>query len=78
MKRYLTGFLLLLAVICGLSACGKNDEKQEELKDGEYYIYYANQTYTKLRTEVCQTDERGIPVIADILLKTMQTPPQNI
>ncbi|MCD2492843.1 GerMN domain-containing protein [Lacrimispora sp. NSJ-141] len=79
MRRNLRYLLLLLAVVCGLSACGKKEAAQEELKDGEYYIYYTNQASTKLKTEVCTASAgEDVRALADFLLKKMQETPQNM
>lgn len=79
MKQCRIGLLLLLAVICSLTACGKKEEKQEALKEGEYYLYYTNQTNTRLRTEICSVDdEQDVSILANRLLRNLQEPPKNV
>ena len=41
MKR-MKYLVLLLAIVCGLSACGEKENKPVELSEGEYFLYYTN------------------------------------
>lgn len=74
-KRYL---FFLLAVLSGLLACGQTETKQEELGPGEYYLYYTNQTFTKLGTEVYRAGEEEPSLLADELLEKLQEAPKNM
>ncbi len=79
MKRSRYLFLLLAVFSWGLLACGRAETKQEELGEGEYFLYYTNQTFTKLGTEVYQAGDAAEPVyLAEALLKGMREAPKNM
>lgn len=77
MKRG-TRLFLLLIVFSGLLSCGKTETRQEEAKEGEYYLYYTNQAFTKLETEICKPEETETVALADELLGRMQEAPKNL
>ncbi|MCI8504890.1 MAG: GerMN domain-containing protein [Lachnospiraceae bacterium] len=78
MKRSIYLTLLLAFCLCGLFGCGQDETKQEELKAGEYYLYYTNQTFTKLGVEVYQAETKEPVLLADALLSRMQEAPKNM
>lgn len=81
MKRSIWYLFLPLALFCcGLLACGQTEAKPEELGAGEYYLYYVNQTFTKLGTEVYRVDgeQPEAEALAKELLGRMQEAPKNM
>ena len=80
MKR-MKYLLLLLLVVYGISACGKTDTKKEELEEGQYYLYYTNQAFTKLETEVYEAkgaEKESAILLAEELLGKLQEAPGNM
>ena len=80
MKR-MKYLVLLLAIVCGLSACGKKENKPVELSEGEYFLYYTNQSLTKLGTEIYQsekTEADGVVSLAEELVEALRQPPKNM
>ena len=78
MKRSRYLFLLLAVFSWGLLGCGRSGTDQEELGEGEYYLYYTNQTFTKLRTEVYRSGGDDPVSLAEELLDGMREAPKNM
>lgn len=77
MKRYIR-LVLLLLLMGMLSACGKKETTQEDLSEGEYFLYYTNVSGTKLGAEVYTADQTRPEALADELIRAMQETPKNM
>lgn len=53
-KKIILLLVMCLCAICFASACGRNEEQDESLKDNEYLVYYLDSTGRALATEKYQ------------------------